>query len=166
MKLNIFFCFILFLGCQSVPSSQVMINPDTGEGKMVSHHSWGYGLKGMAAAIGAQQAQKSDIAALKKAGFVEIDKIGGTGIYFDKKFPDKPAIIIKVHPNGPAAQAGIKPGDLLVERNNQPIKNIGDLQSQPRPQIGQIMQYKIIRDGKTIAFTVVAVQLSQYIENH
>jgi S1-C subfamily serine protease len=164
-RMALFFLLMVALtGCQNVPSSQVMVNPDTGEGKVVSHHSWGYGMAGVAAAIGAQQAQKSDIEAMKKAGYVEIEKVGTSGFKFTSKAPLDPPVVGEVHPNGPAANAGMKTGDLITHRNGVEIKNIGELKSQPRVNIGETTEWRVLRNGKTIIFTVVAVPISQMVE--
>lgn len=160
----LFLLLVALTGCQTVPSSQVMVNPDTGEAKMVSHHSWGWGVAGVAAAVGAQQAQKSDIETLKKAGYVEIEKVGTSGYGLADKSPLAPPVIGVVHPNGPAAKVGMKTGDLITHRNGVEIKNVGDLKSQPRVNIGDTTEWKVLRDGKTIIFTTVAVPASQMLE--
>ncbi|MBR0044005.1 MAG: PDZ domain-containing protein, partial [Synergistaceae bacterium] len=38
-------------------------------------------------------------------------------------------IIANVTPNSPAAMAGVRAGDLLIEVNNHEIKNLSDLKS-------------------------------------
>jgi serine protease Do len=65
--------------------------------------------------------------------------------------PEKPegALVASVNPNGPAAKADIKQGDVIVEANGHPIKSVHDL-----PIIvaaippGQKLDLTVIRDGK------------------
>lgn len=47
--------------------------------------------------------------------------------------------------NSPAALAGVKMCDKIIERDGQVIKTVGDLMSLPGLQIGQEIQYKFTR---------------------
>lgn len=40
---------------------------------------------------------------------------------------DHGALIVSVQPNGPAAQAGLRPNDVIVQLENQPINNVSNL---------------------------------------
>ena len=70
------------------------------------------------------------------------------------------AVVIQV-PAGPAANAGIEPGDVIVEFNGKPIVRNDDL-----PQIvaatapGTTVPVKVIRDGKERTFSVRVEELS------
>lgn len=64
-----------------------------------------------------------------------------------------------MYPGFPAAKAGVKPGDKIIEKNGQPIKTINDLQSTPGIEIGDIVEYKMLREGKPIVFSLKAVSL-------
>ena len=70
------------------------------------------------------------------------------------------AVVIQV-PEGPAASAGIEPGDVIVEFNGKPIVRNDDL-----PQIvantapGTTVPVKVIRDGKERTFSVRVEELS------
>jgi serine protease Do len=66
---------------------------------------------------------------------------------------DRPrgALVADVTPEGPAAKAGIMAGDVVVEFNNRPIKEMKDL---PRivadTPIGQKVPVKVMRKGKEV----------------
>jgi S1-C subfamily serine protease len=46
----------------------------------------------------------------------------------DQIAPDEPGIVIaSVIPDGPAAQAGLKRGDILLKLNDQPTNSFGEL---------------------------------------
>jgi serine protease Do len=70
------------------------------------------------------------------------------------------AVVIQV-PAGPAATAGIEPGDVIVEFNGKPVNRSDDL-----PQIvaatgpGTTVPVKVIRDGKERTFSVRVEELS------
>ena len=41
----------------------------------------------------------------------------------------------------------MKTGDLITHRNNVEIKTVGDLKSQPHPNIGETVEWRVLRDG-------------------
>jgi serine protease Do len=60
------------------------------------------------------------------------------------------AVVTEVTPNDPAAKAGIKPGDVILKLNGQPVTSANDLRlrvSQTAP--GSTVKLEISRDGKT-----------------
>jgi serine protease Do len=75
------------------------------------------------------------------------------------------AIVVQV-PSGPAATAGIEPGDVIVEFNGKPIQRSDDL-----PQIvaatapGTTVPLKVIREGKERTFTVRVEELTLEAES-
>jgi len=88
---------------------------------------------------------------------------GGYGPYFGSipdfgqtengvKFSD-------VKPGSPAAKAGFKAGDVLIEFGGKPIKNLYDFtDALRRSKVGETVQVKVLRDGKEVSAPVVLEQ--------
>jgi hypothetical protein len=88
---------------------------------------------------------------------------GGYGPYFGSipdfgqtengvKFSD-------VKPNSPAAKAGLKAGDILIQFGDKPIKNLYDFtDALRRSKVGDVVEVKVLRDGQPIT---VGVKLEQ-----
>jgi hypothetical protein len=84
---------------------------------------------------------------------------GGYGPYFGSipdfgqeengvKFSD-------VRPGSPAAKAGFKAGDVLVQFGDMPIKNLYDFtDALRRSKVGDVLEVKVLRDGKPITASV------------
>ena len=84
---------------------------------------------------------------------------GGYGPYFGSipdfgqtengvKFSD-------VKPNSPAAKAGLKAGDILVQFGNKPIKNLYDFtDALRRSKVGDVVEVKVLRDGQPVPASV------------
>jgi S1-C subfamily serine protease len=140
-----------------------MVNPTTGNTVMVSTHSWGYGAAGIAAAIGAQQAQKSKVETMKGAGWVEIENLAVVGINVPKELDAKPKVLM-VNPGSPADLAGMRPGDILLASNDIKVDTVGALHSIPRYKIGDDVEYKVFRDGKELTFKMKAVSAASLIK--
>jgi hypothetical protein len=146
---------ILVSGCAS--PSQVLVNPETGQGYRCAHSSVGWGLMGAMGAAMTYTNQYQCVQGAKQMGYIEIEKLAGTGGWFDSREPLKEAIITKVSPNSPAHKAGVKVGDKVIEKNGQPIKCVGDIMSTGRLQIGEHVTYKVDRSGEILVFELVAV---------
>jgi hypothetical protein len=146
---------LLVSGCAT--PSQVLVNPETGQGYRCAHSGGGWGIMG-AVAIGMTYANQSQcVQAMKQMGYVEIETLAGTGLWYDGREPLKEAIITKVTLNSPAHKAGVKVGDKIIEKNSQSIKCVGDLISTGRLQIGERVIYKMDRSGEILVFELVAV---------
>ncbi len=88
---------------------------------------------------------------------------GGYGPYFGSipdfgqnengvKFSD-------VKPNSPAAKAGFKPGDVLVQFGDKPIKNLYDFtDALRRSKVGDLVDVTVMRDGKPVTAKVTLEQ--------
>lgn len=146
---------ILVGGCAS--SSQVLVNPETGQGYRCAHSSVGWGLMGAMGAIMTHTNQAQCVQEAKKMGYIEIEKLAVTGMGFDNRELLKEVIVTKVFPNSPASRAGAKVGDKIIEKNGQSIKCVGDLLSTERPRIGESVTFKIDRGGEFLVFELVAV---------
>jgi S1-C subfamily serine protease len=68
------------------------------------------------------------------------------------------AIIGAVTPGGPADQAGIQPGDIIVEANGKPVNNIDDLLVQiASSEPGDKLNLTILRNGQRQQVTATLI---------
>jgi len=66
------------------------------------------------------------------------------------------AMVVQVLPGSPAYKAGLRQYDVIVQVNNQKIKNKSDLEDRiSAAAVGDKLKLTVIRDGKPIEFTVV-----------
>jgi Zn-dependent M28 family amino/carboxypeptidase len=88
---------------------------------------------------------------------------GGYGPYFGS-IPDfgqteKGVKFSDVKPNSPAAKAGFKAGDVLVQFGDKPISNLYDFtDALRRSKIGDVVEVKVMRDGKPVSASVTLEQ--------
>jgi serine protease Do len=67
----------------------------------------------------------------------------------------KGALVAELTPGGPAAQAGLKPGDLVTKVDGQPIESATDLtRAVGRVHSGDTIRLEIRRDGRTQEVTI------------
>ena len=60
-----------------------------------------------------------------------------------------------VKPNSPAAKAGLKAGDVLIQFGDKPIKNLYDFtDALRRSKVGDVVEVKVLRDGQPISASV------------
>lgn len=60
-----------------------------------------------------------------------------------------------VKPNSPAAKAGLKAGDVLVQFGDKPIKNLYDFtDALRRSKVGDVVEVKVLRDGQPVTASV------------
>ncbi len=84
---------------------------------------------------------------------------GGYGPYFGS-IPDFGEVkdgvrFSDVRPGSPAAKAGLRAGDVLVQFGDKPIHNLYDFtDALRRSKVGQVVEVKVIRDGKPITASV------------
>lgn len=73
-----------------------------------------------------------------------------------KDFPDvsRGVLVISVNKSSPAFTAGIKPGDVIVSMDKQPIKTINDVTNIMGFEIGKTHEFEILRKGSTINLNV------------
>jgi serine protease Do len=70
------------------------------------------------------------------------------------------ALVQQVTPSGPAAKAGVKPGDLIVEYKGTPVKDNDDLIDRViRTAPGTSVPLKVLRDGKAQSLSVTVEEL-------
>ncbi|MBV9151392.1 MAG: DegQ family serine endoprotease [Alphaproteobacteria bacterium] len=78
--------------------------------------------------------------------------------------PDEPtgALVATVTPNSPAAKAGLKPGDVILTANGQPVKTVHDL---PRLVAamppGQKLDLQVRRGGKEMTLSASTAEMPQ-----
>src|SRR5579871_1125378 len=84
---------------------------------------------------------------------------GGYGPYFGS-IPDfgqteNGVRFSDVKPNSPAAKAGFKAGDILVQFGDKPIKNLYDFtDALRRSKVGDVVEVKVMRDGQPVTASV------------
>src|ERR1039457_4302561 len=84
---------------------------------------------------------------------------GGYGPYFGS-IPDFGQVetgvkFSDVRPGSPAAKAGLKAGDILVQFGDNPIKNLYDFtDALRRSKVGDVVEVKVLRDGQPIGASV------------
>jgi len=84
---------------------------------------------------------------------------GGYGPYFGS-VPDFGQVengvkFSDVRPNSPAAKAGFKAGDILVQFGDKPIKNLYDFtDALRRSKVGDVVEVKVLRDGQPLTASV------------
>jgi S1-C subfamily serine protease len=84
---------------------------------------------------------------------------GGYGPYFGS-IPDFGQVengvkFSDVKPGSPAAKAGLKAGDILVQFGDNAIKNLYDFtDALRRSKVGDVVEVKVLRDGQPITASV------------
>ncbi len=64
-------------------------------------------------------------------------------------------VIVEVAPHGPAAQAGIRPGDLVIAANGQAVTNPTDLHNVIYRHLGEPITLTVERQGEQLTFTLI-----------
>jgi len=60
-----------------------------------------------------------------------------------------------VKPGSPAAKAGLRAGDILIQFGEKPIKNLYDFtDALRRSKIGDVVEVKVLRDGQPVTASV------------
>lgn len=83
----------------------------------------------------------------------------GYGVYFGS-IPDFGQVengvkFSDVKPNSPAAKAGLKGGDILVQFGDKPIKNLYDFtDALRRSKVGEVVEVEVLRDGQPVTASV------------
>ncbi len=88
-----------------------------------------------------------------------LDGGGGYGPYFGS-IPDFGQVetgvkFSDVKPGSPAAKAGLKAGDILIQFGDKPIKNLYDFtDALRRSKVGDVVEVKVLRDGQPVTASV------------
>jgi len=64
--------------------------------------------------------------------------------------PAEPMQVAEVVPDSPAANAGLKEGDVIIEANGQAIQNVGQLIEATAPRAGEPTEYVVERAGQAL----------------
>jgi serine protease Do len=94
---------------------------------------------------------------------VTVSRIPMTQRYAESLGLQKPsgAEIATVDPTGPAAAAGLRVGDVIVEFNGQPVRDNSELVSMvTRTTPGTTVPLKVMRDRKTVSLSVRVEELN------
>jgi serine protease Do len=74
----------------------------------------------------------------------------------------KGALVAKVSPDSPAAVAGIKPSDVILSFDGQPIENMRSLpRAVAATAIGKSVAVELVRDGQTVDLNVTVGRLPE-----
>jgi S1-C subfamily serine protease len=69
--------------------------------------------------------------------------------------------VVEVVPEGPAARAGLRPEDLIVELGGEPIERVEDMQRLLRAEaIGEPLQVRVLRGERWLDLELAPVELS------
>jgi len=92
---------------------------------------------------------------------------GWLGVYIEdisptlaEKFGVKEGVLItRVMPNSPAQKGGLKSGDIIVEYDGKPVKNVSDLQLKViNTKPGEVVKITVVRNGEK---KVLSVKIGQ-----
>jgi regulator of sigma E protease len=99
--------------------------------------------------LAAQPAWKRLIVLIAGSGMNIIAPIVLFAIFFmiPHQTPVGPAIIEVVEPNSPAAQAGIRPGDVIRELEGREVKNTSDAGRIIRLNMGETIEFTVVREA-------------------
>jgi S1-C subfamily serine protease len=74
---------------------------------------------------------------------------------------DRGLEIVQLLDASPAASAGLRPGDVIVELDGGPVTGVGDLQRRLIDEaIGRTLAVRIVRDGRLLDLVVRPVELA------
>jgi len=72
------------------------------------------------------------------------------------------ALVTSVSEGSPAAKAGLKEGDVIVEYDGRPVARAGDLpRTVAETPVGRAVPLKVVRDGKPVTLTATVAQLEE-----
>lgn len=71
------------------------------------------------------------------------------------------AVVVHVEKDSPADRAGLKPGDVVININDKPVKNSATLRNTVGLlRLGETVKLQVIRDGKELALTAQVEQFA------
>jgi regulator of sigma E protease len=72
--------------------------------------------------------------------------------------PHEPMLVETVQPGSPAEKAGVRAGDVIVEADQRPVKNVDDLKQVTAPRAKKPTIYVIERDKQRLPLTIVPIE--------
>ena len=138
-----------------------------GRGRLVGINTAVAGI-GLGLAVPINATTRRILAALRRDGRVRRGYLGIAGgtqplpPAAAERLKRKAAIgVVEVVEGSPAARAGLRPSDLIVEVGGQPVSRAGDLQGHMiGAPAGQPMEIEVLREGQLLRLTAVPVELS------
>lgn len=88
------------------------------------------------------------------AGGALLDQLGLT-----PRRPDLPAIIARIVPDSPAAQAGLRSGDHITAINGEPIEDWFAMVERVRNQPGETIELEVLRDGRSMTLQLTPASI-------
>jgi S1-C subfamily serine protease len=136
-----------------------------GTGRVVGVNTAVAGI-GLGLAVPINDATRRIIAALMSEGRVRRAYIGIVGgarplpPRFSRPGRDSAVEVVEVVEGSPAARAGLRAEDLIVEVDGRPLSDVGDLQRlMVAERIGRPLSALVIRSGRTLTVDLVPVEL-------
>ncbi|MCS7253463.1 MAG: Do family serine endopeptidase [Armatimonadota bacterium] len=75
------------------------------------------------------------------------------------------AVVEEVTPNSPAEKAGLKPGDIIIEYDGTPVRDVSHLQQMVgRTPIDKVATLKVWRDGKAVELRAQIAERPERVE--
>ena len=79
---------------------------------------------------------------------------------------DQGVLVVRVVPNSPAAQAGLRPGDVIQKLNNKPVTTKEEVQQLVETStIGNQLQIEIQRNGQSTQLAIKPAPLPEQPES-
>lgn len=88
----------------------------------------------------------------------ETPNLGLTGFTLNIIDEAKP-VVLRVVAGSPAALAGMRPNDIIIERDGKLVSTIGELRAMPRPKVGDWVELKVLRGTQELVFKMQAVKI-------
>ncbi len=159
---------------ENVIQTDAALNPGNSGGALADSRGRVVGINTAVAGIGLGLAVPIDattrgiLAALIGEGRVRrayLGIVGGTRSLSAKLAHDvgrRQALeVVQLLDASPAATAGVRPGDLILELDGQPIEGVGDLQRLLGPEfVGRRVGLKVARDAKVLELALTPVELA------
>ena len=76
--------------------------------------------------------------------------------------PQGCAMIVKVDPRSPGARAGLKPGDIVTQIGDRPVRDSTFLRTRlALLLVGDVAEFAVLRDGKLLKIQAIVAERNQ-----